>query len=95
MFAVLSRRIPRCSLLTRTFAKVPEMKTKYNVLTIPSLRDNFCIWSCFASDEGYILSTMDTRHCVVIDPIIPKYIEDAISTSGYELKALLATHHHV
>ena len=38
---------------------------------------------------------MDTKKCVVIDPTVPTFIEDAISMGGFELKALFSTHHHM
>ena len=96
MFVSLSKNILRSRPLVRTFAKRPDIPTKYNVLTIPCLKDNFCIFVIFdVLILGYVLSTMDTKRCVVIDPIVPTFIEDAISVSGLELKALLSTHHHM
>lgn len=42
MFVSLSKNIVRCRPLVRAFAQKPDIPTKYNVLTIPCLKDNYC-----------------------------------------------------
>ena len=37
---------------------------------------------------------MKSNNCLVIDPVSPKYADDAIKSCKYNLKGRLATHHH-
>ena len=41
MFGFLRRNIHNNKLITRAFANAIPLETKYNVLTIPSLRNNY------------------------------------------------------
>ena len=41
MLSLLSRRSIPAAVMVRSFAKAADIPTKYNVLTIPALRDNF------------------------------------------------------
>ena len=42
MLCTIPHRLAARSLAARQFSKMADIPTKYNVLTIPVLRDNFC-----------------------------------------------------
>ena len=82
------------STLVRRFSAKAATPTRYNVMTIPCLKDSFSRKSDYKLPEGYLLSTTEKKNCLVIDPSNPKYIEDAVSITGSNLKGILVTHHH-
>lgn len=92
---MLSRVFSKSQSLVRGFSKVSTAHTKYNVLTIPCLKDNFSIFVNLFSYQGYIVSTTDNKNCVVVDPSNPAYVEDAVQNCGFNLKGILVTHHHM
>ena len=80
--------------LVRQFAKRPEVPTKYNVMTIPSLRDDYGSTTLLKLQLGYLISTAN-NNCLVIDPTNPKFVLDAVSLCKCNLKGILVTHHHL
>ena len=80
--------------LVRLFAKRPEVPTKYSVMTIPSLRDNYGSNNVLELQTGYLISTAN-NNCLVIDPTNPKFVLDAVSLCKCNLQGILVTHHHL
>lgn len=94
MLASFSKKGFKPARFIRAFSKQPEIPTKYSVMTIPSLRDNYGSDLARAWCVGYLISTA-SNNCLVIDPTNPKFVVDAVSLSKCNLKGILVTHHHL
>jgi len=48
----------------------------------------------FEDNYGYVLTEPDSNRAVIVDPSDGERVWDYLQTKGYELEAILATHHH-
>lgn len=60
------------------------MTTSLSIDLVPVLEDNYT----------FFVSNLDTAETVVIDPAVDSAVDSFLSSKGFQLKAILNTHHH-
>ena len=43
----------------------------------------------------FYVSDMKSNNCIIVDPINPTFLNDAIVKCKYQLRGILSTHHHM